>query len=97
MDMALRAAGIHRHGAEYIEDFRSSYLSIAAHELVTCYRFHIGNTFYDAGRRKEVEQAADFIKKAELKQQQKIELVNINADSPDEAEALFHRRRESSR
>jgi hypothetical protein len=74
MDIALRAAGIHRHGAEYIEDFRSSYCehcSSCASDLLPIY---IGQDFYDAGRRKEVVQAADFIKKAELKQQQKIEL-----------------------
>jgi hypothetical protein len=51
------------HGAEYIEAleyFRGAFC-ITAHALVHCYSDYIGQDFYNAGQKREVVQAADFL------------------------------------
>jgi hypothetical protein len=62
MDIALRAAGIPppRHGAESSGEIHRV-ACITADICARCYRIYIGQDFYNAGQRKEVVQAADFI------------------------------------
>jgi hypothetical protein len=97
MDIALRAAGIYRR----MELKASRVLNIidlcSAHVLVTCYSVYIGQDFYNAGRRKEVVQAADFLIKEAESCSRKRGVVEEYADSFDEAEALFHREERAGR
>jgi hypothetical protein len=75
MDIALRAAAFTAAWSLNTGGFELLLISALQLAARTCYSDYIGQDFYNAGRRKEVVQAADFLIK-EARMQQEIELVS---------------------